>query len=197
MLDVRGKDEFAAGHLKGSLNVGLDGNYASWAGSVLDLDAPVVLIADAGTEREAAMRLARIGLDNVMGYLEGGSSSLQARPDLIERVARTTVEGAAAANEKDGDSLVLDVRMPGEVANAHVEGSLAIPLGQLRARLDEVPRDKKLLVHCKTGYRSMAAASLLLASGFDARHVVDVEGGIDAWIESGAPGVVGEGCPAG
>ncbi len=117
------------------------------------------------------------------------------------RVARTSVEGAAAelvADDSGADDapVVLDLRFPGERENAHIPGSLAVSLRDLPARLGDVPRDRRLLVHCKTGYRSMAAVSLLLRAGFDPERVVDVAGGIDTWIEEGRSGVVGDGCPA-
>jgi len=196
LLDVRDKDAFAEQHLAGSVSIGLDGNLASWAGSVLDLDADIVLIGDPGQEREAATRLGRIGMDQVRGYLEGGASAFSSRPDLTVTVARTSARGAAAELDTGDAPVVLDVRFPGERENAHISGSLAVSLRELPARLADVPRDRRLLVHCKTGYRSMTAASLLLRAGFDPVHVVDVAGGIESWIEGGLPGVVGDGCPA-
>ena len=102
-----------------------------------------------------------------------------------------------AAEELAGDDppLLVDVRFPGEVENMHIEASLAIPLGDMCARLDELPRDRRLLLQCKTGYRSMTAGCLLVRAGFDPARVVDLAGGIDAWTEAGLP-VVGSGCPA-
>ncbi len=200
LLDVRDKDAFAQGHLAGSVSIGLDGNLASWAGSLLDLATDIVVIGEPGQEREAVTRLGRIGLDRVRGYLEGGAAAFVSRPDLTVRVARTSVEGAAAelvTADSGAAPVVLDVRFPGERENAHISGSLAVSLRDLPARLGDVPRDRRLLVHCKTGYRSMAAVRLLLRAGFDPERVVDVAGGIDTWIEEGRSGVVGEGCPTG
>lgn len=201
LLDVRTKDAFAEGHLAGSVFIGLDGNLASWAGSLLDLGQDIVVIGEPGQEREAATRLGRIGLDRVRGYLEGGAAAFAARPDLTVCVARTSARGAAAElvsadSGADDAPVVLDVRFPLEREDAHIAGSLSVSLRELSARLADVPRDRRLLVHCKSGYRSMVASSLLLRAGFDAEHVVDVAGGIDAWIEKCLPGVVGDGCPA-
>ncbi len=195
LLDVRTKDAFAGGHLAGSVFIGLDGNLASWAGNLLDLEQDIVVIGEPGQEREAATRLGRIGLDRVCGYLEGGAAAFASRPDLTVAVARTSVDGAAAALSAADPPLVLDVRFPGEHENARISGSLHVSLSELAGRLDEVPRDRRLLVHCKTGYRSMTATSLLLRAGFHSERVIDVVGGIEAWIEKGLAGVVGESCP--
>lgn len=183
VLDVRFKDAFAACHLAGSISIGLDGKLASWAGSVLDLERPIVIVADPGTEGEAFLRLGRIGLDRAIGYLDGGSSAFEGRPDCTETTARIGTADLATRRTEPG-AIVLDVRGPGEWEDGHVEGALHVPLSQLGGRLDEIPRDRTLFVHCKTGYRSLAAASLLAGDG---RDVVDVEGGFDAWVEAGLP----------
>lgn len=196
LLDVRDKDAFAQGHLAGSVSIGLDGNLASWAGSLLDLATDIVVIGEPGQEREAVTRLGRIGLDRVRGYLQGGAGAFASRPDLTVRIERTSALRAAAELDADEAPVVLDVRFPLERETAHIAGSLAVSLRDLAARLADVPRDRRLLVHCKSGYRSMTAASLLLRAGFDQGRVVDVAGGIDAWIEGGLPGVVGSGHPA-
>lgn len=188
VLDVRGKDAFAAGHLKGSLNVGLDGRFATWSGTAIAPDASVALIVDPGQEHEAAMRLGRIGLDKVAGFLEGGFEALRGRSELLGSTARIT-PGALSDRIKEASSpLVLDVRGPGEWNDAHIEGSLNLPLPELAGRLDEVPRDRELAVVCKSGYRSMLASSLLERAGLV--RLVDVEGGMDAWQASDLPTVV-------
>jgi glyoxylase-like metal-dependent hydrolase (beta-lactamase superfamily II)/rhodanese-related sulfurtransferase len=192
LLDVRHKDAFAAGHLPGSINIGLDGSFASWAGNVLDLEAPIVLVCEPGDERAAALRLGRIGLDRVVGYLAGGPAGFGAAP--LARAPRVEVAAAAARLEQPEPPLVLDVRQPGEHEALRVEGALSIPLGQLPARMDELPRDRPVLVHCKSGYRSMTAVSLLRRAGFE--HVFDVPGGMDAWDAAGLPHRAGAGCTA-
>jgi len=185
VVDVRSKDEFAREHLAGSISIGLDGRYASWAGTLLDLDAPIVLVAAPGMEKEAALRLGRIGLDRVVGYLDGGPAAWRDQPDLTGSVARVDVAGAARELAGAGAPLVLDVRTSAEHVGAHVAGSVAIPLAELDRRVDEVPRDRRVLVHCKSGYRSMTAASLLQRRGH--ARVVDVAGGLDAWLAAGLP----------
>ena len=183
VLDVRAKDSFARRHLAGSISIGLDGKLASWAGSVLDLERPIVIVAEPGTEREAILRLGRIGLDQTVGYLDGGAGAFQDRPECTATTPRIRVDDLAARCADSG-AIVLDVRGPGEWDEGHIEGALHVPLAMLAGRLDDIPRDRTLLVCCKSGYRSMTATSLLAREGY---YVVDVEGGFDAWVEAGLP----------
>ncbi len=176
VVDVREAPEFAAGHLPGSVNVGLEGRFATWAGSVLGKDTPLLLVTPAGREREAALRLGRIGFDRVLGYLAGGA---QAFDDGVTTTRRVGADALGAALESDAAPVVLDVRQPGEREASAIEGSLHVPLGELEERLGELPRDAEIVIHCATGYRSMAAASLLERAGF--ARVADLEGGIEAW----------------
>lgn len=191
ILDTRSAEVFAAGHLKGSLNVGLDGNFASWAGQVLDLEADVVLVSDPGDEGQAVRRLGRIGFDRVRGHLAGGAAAFDGKDDLQASIGRRSVAEAQADLGSGAAPLVLDVRQPGEVSTACIEGRLAIPLGQLASRLGEIPRDRPLLVHCKAGYRSMIASSILGRAGIPSQ---DLRGGFDAWAGAGAPVVAGASC---
>lgn len=182
LLDVRSPDDFARGHVPGSLYAGLDGKFATWAGTVLDPARPVAILADPGREREAAMRLGRIGLDRVVGYLDGGIDAAS-----VDLATLEVAEPDAVAKElADGGGLrLLDVRAPGEYANGHVEGALHIPLGELDARLSEVPDEGRLAVVCKGGYRSTVAAALLAARGL--RAPINVRGGMDAWTARALP----------
>jgi hydroxyacylglutathione hydrolase len=182
ILDVREPAEFASAHLVGSVNIGLGGQFASWAGTVLSRDKPIVIIADPGREHEAAMRLGRIGFDHIAGYLESGLKSLESRPDLTTHTDRLSAQLAAdrAAAAKGGEAaLVLDVRTPRERGQKHIGGSIAIPLNHLSERLAELPANRPLLVHCAGGYRSSIAASLLQQNGFT--DVSEIAGGIAAW----------------
>lgn len=185
LLDSRTQDQFAAGHLIGSVNIPLDGKYASWAGTLLDEERPIVLVTGPDKEQESALRLGRIGFDQVTGYLDKGASAFEARPELLTRHQR--IEAGALQVLLDGPDapLVLDVRGPGERQRGHIEGSLHIPLNELLERMDEVPRDRPVVTHCATGYRSSIAASLLQLRGVEA--VTDLEGGYDAW-QTGAVG---------
>jgi hydroxyacylglutathione hydrolase len=184
LLDTRDPDAFAAAHLAGSINIGLSGQYATWAGTVLDREHPIVIIADPGRETESAVRLGRIGFDHIVGYLEGGLRSLESRPDLTATTDRLS-PALAAERLATRAALAIDVRAPGERAQKYVEGSFPIPLNQLLARIDEIPRDRPLLVYCAAGYRSSIAASLLQKHGF--RDVGEIAGGISAWETAQLP----------
>jgi glyoxylase-like metal-dependent hydrolase (beta-lactamase superfamily II)/rhodanese-related sulfurtransferase len=182
VLDTRDPAEFAAAHLRGSVNIGLGGQYATWAGTVLSKDQPIVIIADPGREHEAAMRLGRIGFDQVVGYLEDGLHSIASRPDLTMSTERLSAQVAAervAAAPSDRAPVIVDVRAPGERQQKRIPGSLGIPLNHLVERVSELPSDRPLLVHCAGGYRSSIAASLLQRHGFT--HVGEIAGGIAAW----------------
>jgi rhodanese-related sulfurtransferase len=189
-LDVRDGLDFEGGHLKGALNIALSGKYATWAGSMLTSDKPIVVIAEEGGEQEAVMRLGRIGFDNVGGFLDGGMNALANRDDLVERTARITAP--ALAEWLDGKRTdageaptVIDVRSPAEHAGGHIEGSLNIPLPHLDERLAEIPADRPAVVHCEGGYRSAIAASLLQKFGHD--DVRDLVGGYKAWLAARLP----------
>ncbi len=183
LLDVRDGAEFAKGHLTGSLNIGLGGQYATWAGTLLDREKPIVILAEPGREHEAALRLGRIGFDHVRGYLANGLAALATRPDLIsttERVSPTDFNAELA-----GSPVVLDIRNPREYATKHIPGSLNIPLNHLEERLAEVPRDRRIAVHCAGGYRSSAAASILHRHGIT--NLIEMTGGIAAWESAKLP----------
>jgi hydroxyacylglutathione hydrolase len=182
ILDTRDPAEFAAAHLRGSINIGLGGQYATWAGTVLSHEKPIVIIADPGREREAAMRLGRIGFDQVVGYLEDGLHSLESRPELRMSTERLSAQVAAermAASAGERAPLLVDVRAPGERQQKRIAGSVGIPLTQLGDRLSELPADRPVLVYCAGGYRSAIAASLLQCHGFT--QVSEIAGGIAAW----------------
>lgn len=175
IVDTREAGEFAAAHLKGSLNVGIDGKYATWAGTILHKEAPIVIIAEDDRISESVMRLGRIGFDHVAGYLKDGMEALRDHDDLLEHVVRITPKAAAELDNVN----VLDVRSQKEWNDGHIEGSLNIPLNQLPNRLAEVPTDKPLVVHCQGGYRSSIAASLLLKNS--QQETYDMIGGFKAW----------------
>jgi rhodanese-related sulfurtransferase len=151
---------------------------------VLDRDHPIVIVADPGRENESAVRLGRIGFDHVVGYLEGGLRSLEARPDLTATTDRLS-PAVAADRLAGGGAVAVDVRTPNERTQKYVDGSLAIPLSQLLARLHDIPRDRPVIVYCAGGYRSSIAASLLQKEGFP--DVSEVAGGIAAWETAHLP----------
>ncbi len=188
VLDTRDPGEFAASHLKGSVNVGLGGQYATWAGTVLTREHPIVIIAAAGKEQEAAMRLGRIGFDQVVGYLEDGLHSIESRPDLMASTDRLSAQVASerVADAAPGHAPVLvDVRTPNERTQKRIPGSVGIPLNHLAERASELPANRPLLVYCAGGYRSSIAASLLQRHGFG--DVSEIAGGIAAWDAAKMP----------
>jgi hydroxyacylglutathione hydrolase len=185
ILDTREPEEFGAAHLKGSINVGLGGQYATWAGTVLDRTHPIVIIAAPGRESESAVRLGRIGFDHVAGFLENGLQSLESQPELIAFTERVAAPFAAELLAMGEPPVVVDVRTAREREGKCIAGSLSIPLNHLSERVQELPRDKHLLVHCAGGYRSSIAASILQKNGFD--QVGEIAGGIAAWEAAKLP----------
>ena len=183
VLDARGVDDFAAGHLRGSVNVGFDGRFAETGGMVAEVGERIVLITYPGEEQDAAVRLARIGSDEAAGYLNVDRDGVfpAELTDLIETARRTTVEELDRLLADDAVTLV-DIRNPGEREFGVIPGSVPIPLAQLRTRLEQVPVGKPIVVHCAGGWRSSVAASLLRAQGFE--NVTDLLGGYNAWAES-------------
>ncbi|HET6932890.1 MAG TPA: rhodanese-like domain-containing protein, partial [Candidatus Acidoferrum sp.] len=148
ILDTRDPEEFGAAHLKGSINVGLGGQYATWAGTVLDRTHPIVIIASPGRESESAVRLGRIGFDHIAGYLENGLHSLEPRPDLVAFTERLSVQFAAELLSSDNSPLAIDVRAPRERAQKHIACSVSVPLNHLVENLPTLPNDRPLLVYC-------------------------------------------------
>jgi hydroxyacylglutathione hydrolase len=185
ILDTRDPSEFAAAHLAGSINIGLGGQYATWAGTVLDRDHPIVIIADPGRESESTTRLGRIGFDHVVGYLQDGLHSLKSRPELTVTTERLSAPFAAELLSSSQPPLAIDVRAPGERRQKHIGESLGMPLNHLVENLDKLPRDRSLVVYCAGGYRSSIAASLLQRSGFD--RVSEIAGGIVGWEAAKLP----------
>jgi glyoxylase-like metal-dependent hydrolase (beta-lactamase superfamily II)/rhodanese-related sulfurtransferase len=185
ILDTRDADEFGAAHLAGSINIGLGGQYATWAGTMLNHEHPIVIIAAPGRENESAVRLGRIGFDNVAGYLQNGLQSLESRPDLVVFIERLSPQFAAELFASNQPPLAIDVRAPREREQKHIDGSLSMPLNHLVRDLKALPKDRALLVYCAGGYRSSIAASVLKASGFDS--VCEIAGGLAAWESANLP----------
>jgi glyoxylase-like metal-dependent hydrolase (beta-lactamase superfamily II) len=185
IVDTRDAAEFASAHLAGSINIGLVGQYATWAGTVLDRKHPIVIIADPGRENESAIRLGRIGFDHVAGYLQNGLKSLESRPELIATTERLSAQFAAEVLSSSQPPLAVDVRAPGEREQKYIAGSVSVPLNHLVENLEELPKDRPLLVYCAGGYRSSIAASLLQRGGFD--HVSEIAGGMAGWEAAKLP----------
>ena len=185
VLDVREPADFAAAHLAGSINIGLSGKFATWAGTLYFGAKKLVLVAPPGKEREAATRLGRVGIDGVVGYLAGGVEAVAGRPELVSTVARTSVQDLARSLADGAGPLVVDIRTRQEREAGHIAGSVWIPLPHLLEHLAELPRGRELALVCRSGYRSSIAASQLLARGI--RNVRDVVGGMEAWTAKALP----------
>ena len=184
-LDVRPGDRFIAEHVPGSVSIPLSGQFASWAGAVLGLSSRLVLIADTPEQvREARVRLARVGSENIVGYLQDGLEGWRAAGFQVEQVTQITVQELASRLANGGIG-VLDVRREAEFQAGHIAGADWHPLDRFKAALTEIPKDTAVAVHCKGGYRSLIACSLLQRAGY--HNVVDVDGGLDAWAEAKLP----------
>ncbi|MBV8182378.1 MAG: MBL fold metallo-hydrolase [Mycobacterium sp.] len=185
VLDARSVDDFADGHCRGSVNVGFDGRFAETAGMVTEIGEPIALITYPGHEQLAAMRLARIGSDNVIGYLNVGRDvpfpfGLRDLVQSSPRISAGELDGLLAQNAVS----LIDVRNPGERERGAIAGALDIPLAQLRLRLGEVSTANPIVVYCASGRRSSVAASLLRERGFE--NVSDLAGGYNAWARARA-----------
>jgi len=185
ILDVRDAAEYAKGHLAGSINIGLGGQYATWAGSVLNSTKPIVIIAEPGREQEAALRLGRIGFDHVKGYLKDGMGALAERQDLVWPTERVSPPMLAEELSSQDPPVVIDIRTPREWNVGHLNGSINVPLAHLQQRIDEVPHDRRIAVHCAGGYRSSIAASILHQHGIT--NLIELAGGITAWEAAKLP----------
>ncbi len=184
-LDVRSGDDFAAEHVPGSVNIALSGQFASWAATVLGLTAHIVLIADSNQQiEEARVRLARVGIESLDGYLAGGVTAWKAAGLPPATVKQITVQ-QLRDQQKSAGMQVLDVRREPEWEAGHIENATWWPLDNFKVAPPEIDHHVPLAVHCKGGYRSMIASSLLQRAGF--RNVVNVVGGFDAWQAANLP----------
>ncbi len=185
LLDVREAIDFEGAHLAGAINIGIQGKYATWCGTVLDHKHPIVVIAENGKEAEVVMRLGRIGFDNVAGYLREGMNALRDRPDLVAKIDRITAVALSEQLLTTTAPTVVDVRSEKEWAAGHIPGSMNLPLIHLRERATEIAKGHPVVVHCEGGYRSAIAASVLAQVGRS--DVLDMVGGFKAWAASKLP----------
>jgi rhodanese-related sulfurtransferase len=186
VLDVRPSDQFAAAQVPGSINIALSGQFASWAGAVLGLSSQPVLIAETKEQlAEARMRLARVGIEDLRGYLDGGVEEWQRAGFELAQLPQMTVQELATV---DHALQVLDVRRQAEWEAGHIPGALWYPLDRFKAALPPLDRNVITAVHCASGYRSAIAASLLQRAGY---HVINVIGGFDAWEQAQLPTTAG------
>jgi hydroxyacylglutathione hydrolase len=185
LLDVRSAADFGAAHVPGSINIGLGGQFAMWAGCLIPLSAPIVIIADTGVQiDESVVRLARVGIENVKGYLEGGVESWRAAGMPLESIEQVSVAQLKEQMASD-DLQIIDVRRPAEYVGGHVPRAINAPLASLDKTPLPLEKDKRTAVICAGGYRSSAAASLLQQQGFS--NLINVTGGTGAWVNAGYP----------
>ena len=175
ILDVRSVEDFSSSHIPGSIFIGLDGRFAPWVGEILeDISKKLILVAPEGREKEAIIRLSRVGFDNVIGYLKGGVNSWIKNGGLISKVFN---ESASKFSTSDNNKDILDVRSENEHKSESLQNSLNIPLINLSKSIEKISFEEKFYVHCKGGYRSMIASSILLAKGIS--NFSNIPGGYD------------------
>jgi len=185
VLDVRDEDAFGAGHVPGSINIGLDGQFASWAGSMLGLDVDIVIVAvDDETAHLARTRLARVGIERVTGYLAGGIGAWEGAGKPVARIAQLDPAQLQGLLKQESVELI-DVRRPAEWEGGVIGPALLRPLDRLSRTLDDLDKSRPTVVYCKGGYRSSIAASILEREGFV--DVLNARGGFDAWNEASLP----------
>jgi hydroxyacylglutathione hydrolase len=187
VLDTRPAMQFAVAHVPGSVHIALTGQFASWAARILGLDSSLILVGeDPEHVRESQLRLARVGLENVIGYLEDGVTGWIKSGFELDYIPQITGSEFVQLQQQEPDRItMLDVREGGERAGGAIANSISIPLGKVASRAGELDRNKLLVVHCKGGYRSSIATSLLRRAGF--RDVANLTGGFDAWKAAGLP----------
>ncbi|XWW46433.1 MBL fold metallo-hydrolase [Fibrella sp. USSR17] len=186
VLDVRNAADFTVGFVPNSINIGLNGQFAPWVGALIpDLKQPIALITPAGLERETIVRLARVGYDQCIGYLEGGFAEWQQAGKEVDSIESISAELFADRLREQPSAFVIDVRKPAEFEPEHVEGAKNLPLDTLNEHLSQIPRHEPVYVHCAGGYRSMVANSILKARGFD--QIVNVDGGMAAIKQTDIP----------
>lgn len=173
VLDTRDPEVFETGFIPGSINIGLNGMFAVWVGTVVDIQKPLVLVCDAGKEEEAVLRLARVGYENVRGYVDGGIGAWKNAGKQLDKIQSVT-PSTFAEKVKNG-AVVLDVRKFTETEAGHVKGASILPLADLKSNLASVSKNETVYIHCAGGYRSMIAASMMKASGYP--NVINVYGG--------------------
>ncbi|KGE85422.1 MAG: MBL fold metallo-hydrolase [Phaeodactylibacter xiamenensis] len=185
VIDTRHQDDFANGFIPGSIFIGIDDNFAMWVGALItDLQIPILIVADEGRQKEVVTRLARVGYDNPIGYLEGGFEAWTAAGEEVDAVEEVTAADLADRFDKEGMN-VLDVRKASEYNAQHIVGAQNFPLDFINSNMSEVSRDKRYFLHCAGGYRSMITASILKSRGYN--DVVNIKGGYKALVETNLP----------
>jgi glyoxylase-like metal-dependent hydrolase (beta-lactamase superfamily II)/rhodanese-related sulfurtransferase len=194
ILDTRDPQVFAKGFIPNSINIGIDGNFAPWVGALIpDIKQTILIVAEEGRQEEVVTRLARVGYDNAIGYLEGGMAAWQKAGKEIDTITSISAAELATVYEANPDINVLDVRKKSEYDAEHIKGAANASLDFVNDSMQQVSRDKTSYVHCAGGYRSMIFISILKARGFD--NLIDVKGGFKAMKDSGKFPVTDYVCP--
>jgi rhodanese-related sulfurtransferase len=189
-LDVRPADEFAAAHVPRSINIALSGQFASWAGSLLGLKAkPVLIVGHRDMLEEARMRLARVGIEELTGHLQDGITGWKSAGFALARLPQMTVQDLSRRLGDPGLKII-DVRRAGEWEASHLENAQLWPLDRFREGFPPVDKAAEIAVHCKSGYRSTIACSLLMRDGY--KNVANVSGGFDTWEAAHLPSMKAE-----
>ncbi|WP_428658048.1 MBL fold metallo-hydrolase [Runella sp.] len=184
VLDTRDAQVFNKGFIPNSINIGLGGQFAPWVGALIpDVKQELLLVTEKGNEQESILRLARVGYDNVIGYLEGGFEAWQESGNEIDEISSISANELADRLENEKDSVVIDVRKPSEFEAEHIDGAKNLPLDNISDLMAEFPKKQTMYIHCAGGYRSMMAASILKSRGYD--NLVDIDGGFSAIQKSG------------
>ncbi len=176
VLDTRSEDEFAKAHIPNSIFIGIDGSFAPWVGSLIsDINQPILIVASNGRAEEVVTRLSRVGYDNTLGFLQGGLKAWQKASKEVDHIESMTADQLAERMKSDKESVVLDVRKPTEFLSQHVVGATNFPLDYINKNMNRLDRSKTYLLHCRSGYRSMVAASILRSRGF--QNLADIKDG--------------------
>lgn len=184
ILDTRSANDFRMGFIPNSINIGIEGSFAPWVGALIPgVNQPLLIISDKGREEEVVTRLARVGYDNTLGYLNNGFESWVAAGKEIDTIDSIAAE--ELSNQLTKDTIIIDVRKQSEFQAEHVEGAINLPLDFINDYLAEIPKQGKVFIHCAGGYRSMIAISILKARGWD--NLIDVSGGFKAIAETAIP----------
>jgi len=195
LLDTRSPQTFAKGFVPNSINIGIDGSFAVWVGTLVpDIKQELLIIADEGREEEVITRLARVGYDKALGFLKGGFESWKIAGKEVDTITSITADELAAIKEKDPEAAILDVRKNSEYQSEHAIGAENVPLDYISENMAQVDKDKPYYVHCAGGYRSMIFTSILKARGYD--NLIDVKGGFKDIKESGKFGLTEYVCPS-
>jgi hydroxyacylglutathione hydrolase len=193
VLDTRDPQAFAKAFIPNSINIGIDGSFAPWAGALIpDINQEILLVVDKGREEEVITRLARVGYDHTIGFLNGGIDAWKAAGKETDRIESISADELAERMKKE-KSTILDVRKPGEYESEHIENAVNLPLDNVNESFSGLNKDETYYVHCAGGYRSMIFSSILKARGFD--HVIDIKGGFNSIKENKNIPVTNYVCP--